>query len=75
MPDYRDRTLHESHDWRGGIAADLTHALRAIRLNRSFSAIVILTLAIGTAPSRNPGHDRTAKTGRRASDSGNLNRS
>ena len=39
--------LPESHDWKSGIAADLRHALRAIRLNRSFSAIVVLTLAIG----------------------------
>ena len=43
----RQRARPESHDWSGGVAADLTHALRAVRLNRSFSAIVILTLAIG----------------------------
>ena len=43
----RRRVLPESHDWKSGIAADVRHALRAIRLNRSFSAIVVLTLAIG----------------------------
>ena len=43
----RRRVLPESHDWKSGIAADLRHAVRAIRLNRSFSAIVVLTLAIG----------------------------
>ena len=43
----RQRARPESHDWSGGVAADLTHALRAVCLNRSFSAIVILTLAIG----------------------------
>ena len=34
-------------DWKSGLAADLRHALRALRLDRSFSAIVVLTLAIG----------------------------
>ena len=43
----RNRVLPESHDWKSGMAADVRHALRAIRLNRSFSAIVVLTLAIG----------------------------
>jgi putative ABC transport system permease protein len=37
----------ELHDWKSGLAADFLHAFRAIRLNRSFSAIVVLTLAIG----------------------------
>jgi putative ABC transport system permease protein len=41
------RLLPESHDWKTGMAADVRHAVRAIRLNRSFSAIVVLTLAIG----------------------------
>ena len=43
----RQRFLPESHDWKSGLVADLKHALRAIKLNRSFSAIVVLTLAIG----------------------------
>ena len=34
-------------DWKSGLAADFRHAVRALRLNRGFSAIVILTLAIG----------------------------
>jgi hypothetical protein len=33
--------------WLSGVAADFRHAIRAILLNRSFSAIVVLTLAIG----------------------------
>ena len=43
----RQRVLPESHDWKSGLAADLRHAGRAIKLNRSFSAIVVFTLAIG----------------------------
>jgi putative ABC transport system permease protein len=43
----RQRTLPESHDWKGGLAADVRHAVRAIQINRGFSAIVVLTLAIG----------------------------
>ncbi len=43
----RKRVIRESTDWKSGIAADGRHAVRAIRLNRSFSAIVVLTLAIG----------------------------
>ncbi len=43
----RQRALPESHDWTGGVGADLSHAVRAIRLNRSFSAVVVFTLAIG----------------------------
>jgi putative ABC transport system permease protein len=34
-------------DWRAGIVADARHALRSLRLNRGFSAIVVITLAIG----------------------------
>ena len=34
-------------DWRTGMAADVRHALRAVGLERGFSAIVVLTLAIG----------------------------
>ena len=34
-------------DWRTGIVADVRHAVRALRLDRGFSAIVVLTLAIG----------------------------
>lgn len=34
-------------DWRTGLAADVTHALRALRLDRGFTATVVLTLAIG----------------------------
>ncbi|HUQ89068.1 MAG TPA: ABC transporter permease [Vicinamibacterales bacterium] len=43
----RQRVLPESHDWKSGLAADLKHAVRAIQTNRSFSAIVVVTLAIG----------------------------
>lgn len=43
----RRRSFPESHDWKGGLAADFRHAVRSIQLNRSFSAIVVLTLAIG----------------------------
>jgi putative ABC transport system permease protein len=43
----RQRVLPDSHDWKSGLAADLRHAVRAVRLNRGFSAIVVLTLAIG----------------------------
>ena len=43
----RRRVSPESHDWKSGIAADVRHAFRAIRLNRGFSAVVILTLAVG----------------------------
>src|SRR5687768_1298091 len=37
----------DHEDWRTGIAADVRHALRAVRLERGFSAVVVLTLAIG----------------------------
>ena len=45
----RRRTPRQPHheDWRTGIAADVRHALRAVRLERGFSAVVVLTLAIG----------------------------
>ena len=43
----RQRMLPQSHDWKSGLAADLKHAARAIRLNRGFSSIVVVTLAIG----------------------------
>ena len=34
-------------DWRSGVVADLRHAVRAVTLERGFSTIVVLTLAIG----------------------------
>jgi putative ABC transport system permease protein len=43
----RRSQLPRHEDWRAGIAADLRHAVRAARLERGFSAIVVLTLAIG----------------------------
>jgi putative ABC transport system permease protein len=43
----RARFVPEGDGWRAGVAADFRHALRAIRLERGFSAVVILTLAIG----------------------------
>jgi putative ABC transport system permease protein len=39
--------LANRDDWKAGLVADLRHAVRALRLDRGFSAIVILTLAIG----------------------------
>ena len=36
-----------SGGWTSGVAADFRSALRSLRMNRGFSAIVILTLAIG----------------------------
>ncbi len=33
--------------WSAGLGSDLRHAIRALRMERGFSAIVILTLAIG----------------------------
>ena len=41
------RPFAEDGDWTSGVAADFRNALRSLRLNRGFSAIVILTLAIG----------------------------
>ena len=43
----RTRSHPQTEDWRTGLTADARHALRAMRLNRGFSAIVVLTLAIG----------------------------
>jgi predicted permease len=43
----RARVIAEGSDWKSGVGADFRHALRTIRLNRGFSAIVILTLAVG----------------------------
>ena len=43
----RARNHPRSEDWRTGFAADLRHALRAMRLDRGFSTVVVLTLAIG----------------------------
>jgi putative ABC transport system permease protein len=37
----------DTNDWRSGTTADFRHAIRALRHDRSFSAVVILTLAIG----------------------------
>ena len=43
----RARHHPQAEDWRTGIAADVRHALRAMRLDRGFSTVVVLTLAIG----------------------------
>jgi predicted permease len=43
----RRRRPASSGSWESGLAADVRHAFRAIRLNRGFSAIVIITLAVG----------------------------
>ena len=43
----RQRAAGESGDWKSGLTADLRHAVRVVSRERSFSAIVILTLAIG----------------------------
>jgi putative ABC transport system permease protein len=43
----RARQLPQPQDWRAGIIADFRHALRTMRLNRGFSTVVVLTLAIG----------------------------
>ena len=37
----------QTEDWRTGLAADFRHALRSMRLDRGFSTVVVLTLAIG----------------------------
>jgi putative ABC transport system permease protein len=42
----RQANPHDA-DWRAGLASDAKHALRSLRLNPGFSAIVIATLAIG----------------------------
>jgi putative ABC transport system permease protein len=36
-----------SGDWRAGLGADFTHALRSLRLDSGFAATVVATLAIG----------------------------
>jgi putative ABC transport system permease protein len=43
----RARHHPQTEDWRTGLAADVRHALRAMRLDRGFSTVVVLTLAIG----------------------------
>jgi putative ABC transport system permease protein len=43
----RAPAARDTRGWLPGLAADLRTAIRALRLNRSHSAIVILTLAIG----------------------------
>jgi len=43
----RRRSLPDTDDWKAGLIADLRHAARAIRLDPGFSAVVIVTLAIG----------------------------
>src|SRR5215213_9154824 len=43
----RQRGADEARDWKSGIVADLRQALRIVRRERGFSAIVILTLAVG----------------------------
>ena len=41
------RIVPDGRSSMSGLGADLTHALRAVHLNRSFAAVVVLTLAIG----------------------------
>ncbi len=43
----RSRPHPQTEDWRTGLAADFRHALRSMRLDRGFSTVVVLTLAIG----------------------------
>jgi len=43
----RTRAVPDATSWTSGLAADVRNAVRTIRLNRGFSAIVVLTLAIG----------------------------
>jgi putative ABC transport system permease protein len=43
----RGRQHPDAGGWRAGLLADGRHAVRAVRLERGFSAIVVLTLAIG----------------------------
>ncbi len=43
----RGRSHPQTEDWRTGFAADFRHAARAMRLDRGFSTVVVLTLAIG----------------------------
>ena len=43
----RSRSHPQTEDWRTGLAADFRHALRSMRLDRGFSTVVVLTLAIG----------------------------
>jgi predicted permease len=43
----RARPHAHAGDWRTGLAADFVHALRALRLDRGFTATVVLTLGIG----------------------------
>jgi putative ABC transport system permease protein len=43
----RKPTRSGEGSWSAGLGADLRHAIRALRTERAFSAIVILTLAIG----------------------------
>lgn len=43
----RAQQLPQPQDWRAGIIADFRHALRAMRSNRGFSTMVVLTLAVG----------------------------
>jgi predicted permease len=43
----RRRPAPERRDWRAGLAADLRQAFRVMRVERGFTAVVVLTLAIG----------------------------
>jgi putative ABC transport system permease protein len=44
----RRQPKHTSQDsWRAGLVADLRHAWRSLRHERSFTAVVVLTLAVG----------------------------
>src|SRR5687768_4446666 len=43
----RTRNHPRSEDWRTGFTADFRHALRAMRLDRGFATVVVLTLAKG----------------------------
>jgi putative ABC transport system permease protein len=41
------RRLPQLDNWRSGMIADIRNAVRAVRLERGFAAVVVLTLAIG----------------------------
>jgi putative ABC transport system permease protein len=43
----RRRARVEGAGWRSGLLTDLRQAVRALRLNRGYSAVVVVTLAIG----------------------------
>ena len=43
----RKKSAGTSAQWRSGLVTDVRHAVRSLRINRGFSAIVVLTLAVG----------------------------